>query len=71
MFLSLCIFVAAHAIWAAQPILARTINASPRQLAKKPAGYVAASWYTSQHASDVPLASVNWTEYNLVFYAFA
>jgi len=32
---------------------------------------VAASWYASWNAADVPLAKVNWTEYNVVVYAFA
>jgi hypothetical protein len=70
MFLSLCIFVAAHLIWAAQPTLARSTNVFPRQW-QKPTGPVAASWYASWHAQDVPLATVNWTEYNVVIYAFA
>jgi len=69
MFLGLYVFVAAHLIWAAQPTLARSIKAFP--LAQKPNGSVAASWYVAWHVNGVPLASVNWTEYNMVFYAFA
>ncbi len=71
MFLGLCIFAAAHLIWAAQPTLARSIKAFPRQSPQKPTGHVAASWYASWHAQDVPLAAVNWAEYNVVIYAFA
>lgn len=72
MFLGLCIFIAAHVIWAAQPTLAKAGSLSPRQSTQptKPTGHVAASWYTSWHAEYVPLASVNWTEYNMVFYSF-
>ena len=71
MFLGLCIFVAAHLIWATQPTLARSMKGFPRQSPKKPTGHVAASWYASWHAQDVPLATVNWTEYNVAIYAFA
>lgn len=71
MFLGLCIFVAAHLIWAAQPTFARSIKALPRQSTQKPTGHVAASWYASWHVQDVPLSAVNWTEYNVVIYAFA
>ena len=70
MLLSLCIFVATHLIWTAQPTLARAINAFPR-ISQKPTGSVAASWYTSWHAQDVPLSTVNWTEFDVVVYAFA
>ncbi len=69
MFLGLCIFVATHLIWAAQPTLALSMKASPRS--QKPNGAVAASWFATWHVGDVPLASVNWTEYNMAFYAFA
>ena len=71
MFLGFCILVAAHVIWAAQPTLAHSMKASPRQSAAQKPGLVAASWYASWHAGDVPLTMVNWTEYNIVFYAFA
>jgi hypothetical protein len=69
MFLGLYIFVAAYLIWAAQPSLAGSRESS--RLWQKPKGHVAASWYAAWHVGDVPLASVNWTKYDMVFYAFA
>ncbi|KAN0105191.1 glycoside hydrolase family 18 protein [Russula decolorans] len=58
-------------MWTTQPTLARSIKALPRTSPLKPTGFVAASWYASWNAADVPLAKVNWTEYNVVVYAFA
>jgi len=71
MFLGLIIFVATHLICVAQPTLAHPTKALPRRSVQKPTGHVAASWYTSWHVQDVPLETVNWSEYNMAFYAFA